>query len=291
MKAKDRQEDKQEDKQENKQGNLSSSLKKLREPKDETPKGQRRMVLSELDYNKDFSIEQFDAALIDIVKKQFGITQDMDLLLMAFGLLKGYYYGDIPSITDRRDKYLRETNFINKEQIAYKDMDEKDRTSCRENLRKGREESCISLLAKVLLNDIKIEVFMKLHEKQSSVKLQRPYYLQKRYAFLPIINVLNKITKLLISVPNGKIKKIEVEFEEGELKKLTILCSVLLLIFVIYGIEINHNYRPSDGKPKVAGEEPEPTIREVPSSIYVNEEYSGVLEEPVQNIALNDELN
>lgn len=71
-------------------------------------------------------------------------------------------------------------------------------------------------------------------------------------------------------------------------KPLYIILAVLILSLIIL---VGYAYPSVSNEDTSGDEEPEPTLREVPSSIYINEEHFGVLEEPVQNIALNDELN
>lgn len=72
-------------------------------------------LLEKLDYKKvnSITIQQMDAFLIKAVHDCLG-TDDIhhDMVLMAFGLLKGFDYETMPSDTERRRNFLLKTDYL-----------------------------------------------------------------------------------------------------------------------------------------------------------------------------------
>lgn len=70
-------------------------------------------LLNELGYKKNTSVSmvQFDAFLIKATIEHFDVSPKSDIVLMAFGLLKGYEY-QTTTISVRRKKYLQESYYL-----------------------------------------------------------------------------------------------------------------------------------------------------------------------------------
>ena len=70
-------------------------------------------LLDKLGYKKNTSVSlvKFDALLIKAAIECFDVSPKSDIVLMAFGLLKGYEY-QRTTISERRRKYLRESNYL-----------------------------------------------------------------------------------------------------------------------------------------------------------------------------------
>ena len=112
--------------------------------------------MHELGYKKNTSISevQFDAFLIKAATECFGVSPKSDIVLMAFGLLKGYEYSKT-TISNRREKYLREGNYLRTNpRSKIKDFttattDEQENEI--KNIRNGGEAHPIKLLAEFLI--------------------------------------------------------------------------------------------------------------------------------------------
>lgn len=106
------------------------------------------------DKEKEIKSYQFDAFLVKAIDKRFNKSRDADIALMAFGLLQGYEYDKIV-ITQRRYKYLEESDYLihnPRSRIkVFADANKEERKGLAENLRNGREDTCIIWLAKFLL--------------------------------------------------------------------------------------------------------------------------------------------
>lgn len=128
----------------------------LRDIRNKDRKDCRERLLDELGYKKNTSISevQFDAFLIKAATECFGVSPKSDIVLMAFGLLKGYEYSKT-TISNRREKYLRESNYLRTnprskiKDFATATTDEQENEI--ENFRNGGEAHPIKLLAEFLI--------------------------------------------------------------------------------------------------------------------------------------------
>lgn len=84
-------------------------------------------------------VKKLDAFLIKAIDNKFdlGTTDDSDILLMAFGLLRGYHYSELKSISERRAKYLQESDYLHSEPIAYNNADPEMQKTYRDRLRES----------------------------------------------------------------------------------------------------------------------------------------------------------
>lgn len=93
---------------------LADALKALRQDNYE---GAKATVPHALGLEQNLDIFQLKAFLIKATKDRWSETKESDMILMALGLLDGYYYNtkyleninpsEIAKIGERRDKYLR----------------------------------------------------------------------------------------------------------------------------------------------------------------------------------------
>lgn len=99
--------------------------------------------------DKSVSIPGLNAFLIRVTSERFGISANRDIVLMAFGLLKGYHYEEINEIENRRDKYLTDSNHQQtraRKKEPYVGASDKRKKALRGNLRK-MEDGLIESLA------------------------------------------------------------------------------------------------------------------------------------------------
>lgn len=165
---------------------LIKKLIKLRDisKNDRTKCGEE--ILKSLNYKKQRKNYQFDAFLIKAIDWRFGESMDADIVLMAFGLLQGYEYDKI-AITNRRYKYLEESNYLEynpRSKIkSFVGVDDREKKKLVEGLRK-KEDKRIEWLADFLLDQSGIEKFIdevddyiEIIDGKSFAKLPEPSYL------------------------------------------------------------------------------------------------------------------
>lgn len=134
--------------------------------------------------NNSVTLFQMDSFLIKMIEEYFGKSKDSDILLMAFGLLKGYEYWNI-SITERRRKYLNQSNYLESNPRSkvksFTDATPKEQALAVDAIRTGPEAERIETLAihllSLRLDDIKKTIDQFNADSAGKVTLPAPYYL------------------------------------------------------------------------------------------------------------------
>lgn len=188
-------------------------------------------ILEKLDYEdaKRISVFHFDAFLIKATEDAFESQyMDIDVVLMAFGLLQEYEHFNY-KIEARRHKFLKNSNYLrkypyiekNKEKeekiyISYNELNKKQKDDCIAKLGKTESER-FKDLAKFILDCGKISENMKnlddyleINEAQkiTGVKMPRPMYVQNNILPLSfesqtdfeLSQKIDRIEKMLISI-------------------------------------------------------------------------------------------
>lgn len=97
---------------------LRNIFKELREDNDRYRHYQE--ILGYIECDTELSMLKTDALLIKAVEKRFGESNTVaDIVLMDLGLLEGYNYNVETTITNRREKFLRESDFLIHDDIPY----------------------------------------------------------------------------------------------------------------------------------------------------------------------------
>lgn len=169
---------------------LSDSLKKLRDARNDRIEYSEE-VLKSLNYKKERKPYEFDAFLIKAVDIRFKESQDADIALMAFGLLRGYRY-EQTTVTERRYRYLKESDYfpddLRRKIKPYNEATTEEKNTLTGNIRKGRENTCIKWLADFLLDQGNIGEFIEeidgyieeTVDGKQFVKLPKPNYLKNK---------------------------------------------------------------------------------------------------------------
>lgn len=170
--------------------NLIYKLNKLRDARNDRIKCNNE-VLKSLNYEKERKPYEFDAFLVKAVDIRFKESQDADIALMAFGLLQGYRYEQTTTVTERRYRYLKESDYLPddlRQKIKpYNEATKEEKDALTGNLRKGRENTCIKWLADFLLDQSSIEKFIEeiddyidTVDGKKIAKLPEPSYLKNK---------------------------------------------------------------------------------------------------------------
>lgn len=95
---------------------LREILKGIRTVDDRDNEECSKNITSSLGCNRKLSATEVNALFIKAAKEKFGAYEARrDIVLMALGLLKDYDYHKVETITERRDQYLRESNYLDGE--------------------------------------------------------------------------------------------------------------------------------------------------------------------------------
>lgn len=107
---------------------LREILKGIRTVDDRDNEECSKNITSSLGCNRKLSATEVNALFIKAAKEKFGAYEARrDIALMALGLLKDYDYHKVETITERRNKYLWESSYLDSE-YPYPDINNKVRT-------------------------------------------------------------------------------------------------------------------------------------------------------------------
>lgn len=127
---------------------LRNIFKELREDNDRYIHYQE--ILDYIECDTKLSMLKTDALLIKAVEKRFGESNTVaDIVLMDLGLLEGYNYNVETTITNRREKFLRESDFLIHDDIPYTNAPKNQQKSYQRRL-ESLENNFLLRLAKFL---------------------------------------------------------------------------------------------------------------------------------------------